>query len=110
VVIDVQIAFGLYREIEQAVTRDLVEHVIQKRDTGSKIGPPPYRRGSRARRSSFPGVSRWDFRTALAHVGCSRASGRQMEAGFIGKLPRLFSRTIPLQSSSTNRPARIHNL
>ena len=36
--IDVQIAFRLDREVEHAVARDLVEHMIEERHAGRKLG------------------------------------------------------------------------
>src|SRR5439155_576455 len=36
--VDVQIAFRLDREVEHAMARDLIEHVIEERDAGRKLG------------------------------------------------------------------------
>ena len=40
VVIDVQVALGLDLQIHHPVTRDLVQHVLQKRHAGIKFGLP----------------------------------------------------------------------
>ena len=36
--VDVQVALGLDIQIDQAVARDLVEHVIEKRHAGRELG------------------------------------------------------------------------
>ena len=40
VVIDVGIPFGCYRYINQTVTGNLVQHMLEKRDAGGKIDLP----------------------------------------------------------------------
>ena len=36
--VDVQIALGLHGQVKHAVTRDLVEHVIEERHAGRELG------------------------------------------------------------------------
>ena len=45
--VDVQVALGLQRDVDQAVPGELLEHVVEKADPGRDLGAPVPSRSTR---------------------------------------------------------------
>src|SRR5580698_6787384 len=103
VVVDMKIAMRFDLEIDQAVTRDLVEHVVEKRHAGGKLLPAGAVEIELHTDLRFAGVAN-DFRNAhgdsfktLDYFRAARVSG-----------PRSFARFLPpiQPSNARNWPAK----